>query len=289
MTGGHRAGPGGGPGGGSGVRGGVGSGPAAPDARPAGPADGAGAGRPPAPPTGWAVLREALRPRVSRTQVVIGVLCALLGFAAVAQVRQAGTASLGSLRQDDLVRLLDETTTRSDELASEVARLAAERDELLSDEGSRQAAEEAARRSAETQGILTGRLPAVGPGVVVTVTDPDGTVEPETLLNLLEELRNAGAEVLQLGDVRVVASSAFTGSPGAVVLDGVTLRPPYRWLVIGDPDTISTALEIPGGALAAVRRDGGDGTVSRRDEVEVTALATPVPPVFATPVPAGGG
>ncbi|GIG30557.1 DUF881 domain-containing protein [Cellulomonas marina] len=240
-------------------------------------------------PSGWSVLAHALRPRVSRAQVVTGVLCALLGFAVVTQVRQASTATLSTLRQDDLVRLLDETTTRGDELARELTRLEAERDELLSDDSSRQAAQDAARRSAETQGILTGRLPAVGPGVVVTVADPDGRVKPATLLNLLEELRNAGAEAMQVGDVRLTASSAFTGGAGEVLLDGQPLQAPYRWVVIGDPDTIATALEIPGGALAAVRRDGGDGGVLRREEVEVTALATPAPPTWATPLPAEDG
>ena len=222
---------------------------------------------------------------MTRAQVLAGVLCALLGFALVVQVRQTSGADLSSMRQADLVRILDEVTNRGDELANEQADLTRERDELLSGSDRRQAALDALRRSAETQGILTGRLPAEGPGVIVTLTELEGLIKPITMLDVLEELRNAGAEAIELNNQRVTASSAFTGVPGAVVLDGVTLSAPYFWTAIGDPATIDTALQIPGGAMAQVRNNGGEGTVDRRDLVEITALRVLTDPVYATPVP----
>jgi len=240
-------------------------------------------GRPPA--TGWAALGRALRPRGTRSQLLAGLLCAVLGFAVVAQIRQAGDSNLSDLREDDLVRLLDESSSRLDQLNQEAADLASERDQLLSGSDSRQVALEAARRNAATQGILSGRLPAEGPGVEVVLSDPQGSIRPFTMLNVLEELRNAGAEAIQLQDQRVTASSSFTGAPGAVQLDGVTLKEPYRWLVVGDPNTMATALEIPGGALAYVRNDGGTGSVESSDLVRVTALRAVADPQFATPVP----
>ncbi|ROS30614.1 DUF881 domain-containing protein [Cellulomonas sp. PhB150] len=244
---------------------------------------------PPATPTGWANLRTALRFRASRGQVLAGLLCAALGFALVVQVRQNNEASLSGLSQADLVRILDETTSRGDALATEVNDLRNERDELMSGSDKRQAALDALRRSAETQGILTGRLPAEGPGVIVTLTEPKGQIRPVTMLNMLEELRNAGAEAIDLNGHRVTASSAFAGIPGAVTLDGTELTAPYAWTAIGDPDTIATALQIPGGALAAVRGNGGEGDLQRRTKVEIRSVRTLADPQFATPVaPAAG-
>ncbi|WP_263730852.1 DUF881 domain-containing protein [Cellulomonas sp. SG140] len=242
----------------------------------------------PSRPTGWAALGSALRPRATRAQVLAGVLCAVLGFAIVVQLRQNGDSALSQLRQDDLVRLLDEASTRSDQLSREAADLQRERDQLVSGSNNRQAAIDAARRSAATQGILAGRLPAVGPGVRITITDSSGSVRPITMLNMLEELRNAGAEAVQLNDQRVTASSAFTGSTGAVQLDGTTLTAPYVWLVIGDPDTIATALDIPGGAMAYVRNDGGSGSVDKLTEVHVDALRAAAEPRYATPAAVPG-
>ncbi len=149
--------------------------------------------RPAAPPaatahqlTGWSALASAMHPRATRAQLLAGVLCAVLGFAVVVQVRQAGDPSLSGLRTDELVRLLDETTTRADQLSREAADLQAERDQLLSGSTSRQAAIDAARRNAAIQGILSGRLPAEGPGVRISLQDPGRSVRPATMLNMLE-------------------------------------------------------------------------------------------------------
>ncbi|WP_051681539.1 DUF881 domain-containing protein [Cellulomonas sp. HZM] len=241
------------------------------------------------PSDGWPRLWQALRPRATRAQVLAGLLCAALGFALVVQVRQTNDASLSGLRQADLVRILDETTARGDALAKEVDDLRDQRDQLASGSDKQQAALDALRRSAETQGILTGRLPAQGSGVVVTLTEPSGEIKPATMLNMLEELRNAGAEAIDLNGERITASSAFAGVPGAVTLDGTVLHAPFVWTAIGDPDTIATALQIPGGALATVRSNGGEGTVQRRDEVEIRSVRELDEPRFATPSPAAAG
>ena len=124
--------------------------------------------------------------------------------------------------------------------------------------------------------------------MTVTLTEPDGLIKPITMLNMLEELRNAGAEAVQLNDRRVTASSSFTGTPGAVVLDGVVLTAPYRWIAIGDPDIIAPALQIPGGAMAQVRNNGGRGTVDSADKVVVDAIRDVPDPRYATPVPPEG-
>ncbi|GAA2723511.1 DUF881 domain-containing protein [Cellulomonas aerilata] len=244
---------------------------------------------PSAPSSAWRTLLRSLRPRSSRSQLLAGLLCGVLGFAVVVQVRQNQVEGLSTLPQSELVRILDQANQRTEELEREAAALEATRQELLSGSDQQQAALEAATEAAAIQGILSGRLPAQGPGIELVVADPDGRVPALTLFNVLEELRNAGAEAVQLNDRRIVASSHFVDTSDGVEVDGELLEPPYRWLAIGDPDTLGPALEIPGGALSAVRNNGGTGTPRARTLVEVTATR-PVPePRFATPVPADGG
>src|SRR5665647_2396222 len=93
----------------------------------------------------------------------------------------------------------------------------------------------------------------------------------------------------QVGDQRLTASSYFIDTPNGVQVDGVLLSAPYHWLAIGDPDTMTTALSIPGGALAAVRNAGGSTDLSSRDEVQVTAVRVVERPRYATPAPAIDG
>ncbi len=91
---------------------------------------------------------------------------------------------------------------------------------------------------------------------------------------------------MEVNGVRLVASSYFEDSADGVVVDGQTIESPYRWSVIGDPSTLETALEIPGGAMASLRADGARTTVTQEDRVEVGATVEPRAPEYATPVPA---
>ncbi|WP_199421492.1 DUF881 domain-containing protein [Actinotalea solisilvae] len=234
----------------------------------------------------WRTIARALAPRATRAQVLAGLLCALLGFAFVVQVQQNRSDGLSSLRQDELVRILDEVTQRTEELEDQAAELRAQRAELATGSDTRRAAREAATERAAQQGILAGRLPAQGPGVVLTVRDPDRRVPALVLYNVLEELRNAGAEAVQVNDLRVTASTYVVDTADGVSVDGTLLEPPYRWVAIGDPDVIIPALNMPGGALAVVRGSDGSSEVEARDLVEVTAVRDVEPPRFATPAPA---
>ncbi len=216
--------------------------------------------------------------------LLIAGLCALLGFAVVLQVqRTASGDSLASARPDDLVQILDELQRREDDLNSEITRL---QESLGRLERSGQSSEEAlaeAQRQAAALGILTGTVPAGGPGVRIVIDDPDRRVPPEVLLDAIQELRNAGAEAFQVGPVRIGVDSAFTGSGGAITLDGQPLVAPYTITAIGDPPTLAAALAIPGGVFDTVRRAGGTMDVQQSDAVVIDALRQSREPLYARP------
>ena len=238
-----------------------------------------------------------LAPRLRRVDVAVAVLLGLLGFAAVVQVRTTQEdGPLAAARQEDLVQILDDLDNRNDRLRAEVSALEQAQRELTTGTGRTQAALEEARRRAQLLGVLAGTVPAAGPGVVVTLSDPDGSLRPDVLLDALEELRAAGAEAVQVegrapdGDavrrVRVVASTAFVAADGGgIAVDGTALRAPYRFVVIGDPATLTSALRIPGGVVDNVEQFGGQARISRQDVVEVTALRPLEPPRYARPTP----
>lgn len=238
---------------------------------------------PAAAASGWKRVAQLLRPRGTRSELLTGLLCLALGFALAVQVGQSTGDQLSSLRQDELVRLLDEVTQRADQLDAQVSDLEEIRDDLRSEDGRDQAARDLARQRAEQEGILSGRLPAHGPGVQVHVADGDRPLEAQVLFNLLEELRNAGAEAIEVNGVRLVTTSYFVDSGGGVVLDGAAIASPYEWTAIGNPETIDRALEIPGGALPRIREEGGEATTTVSDQVSVDAVRIPGEPEHAEP------
>ena len=252
--------------------------------------------------TAWTRLASAFRPRVKRGHLLPALLCAVLGFAVVVQVRSTQETGLEGLRQTDLVRILDDVSQRAARLRQESRDLEDTRARISAGSGGSLAALQDAQDRARVLGVLAGTLPATGPGVEITISDPHGEVGSEVLLDALQELRDAGAEAVELSTidgpaVRIVASTSFV-DPGdldpedadqpGVVVDGTVLTSPYRFLVIGDPRTLAAALDIPGGVLDVLRQKDAQGVVTQREDVDITSLRAAPSPRYARPAADGG-
>jgi uncharacterized protein YlxW (UPF0749 family) len=217
------------------------------------------------------------------------LLCLLLGVAIATQVRQTESGdSLDTARPADLLVLLDSLRQREATLSTEVTELQRSLAALRASGSSDQAAIENAQARLAALSILIGTVGATGPGVTVRIEDPGPGVAPQAMLDVLNELRAAGAEAIEISDghqaVRTGVDTWIAGAPGALVVDGRTLRPPYSVLAIGDPPTLAAAMNIPGGAVDSVKRVGGTMSVQQGDRVDITALRQPKPRQYAQPV-----
>ncbi|QGN48780.1 DUF881 domain-containing protein [Micromonospora sp. WMMD558] len=230
--------------------------------------------------------------RVSSATLMIAVLLALLGFTLVEQLRTTSAdPTTSAARQEDLVRILYDLNAREVRLRQDIATLEESQRQLRSGEQGRQAALAEAGRRADELGILAGTLPATGPGLSVRFQAGGGKpISASRVLDAVQELRGAGAEAMQIsgGDratVRIIASTFFLdGENGSLVVDGRRLTGPYTITVIGDPATMRTALNIPGGVVATVAGDGGTVIVEDREVAEVSALHAPIKLEHARPV-----
>jgi len=229
------------------------------------------------------MLRSFTRP--SGSQVLGGVLVGLLTFAAVTQVRlYSDTNTYSGLRQSDLVQALNGLQAASTKADSEIAELTKTRNRLRNSSDQRTTALEQATKELNTLGILAGTLPAAGPGIRIVVIDKRGQYSVNHLLDGIEELRDAGAEAIEINHrVRVVAQTSFADGEGGIEVDGQLLTAPYTLDVIGDPDTLSRALDFPGGFKDDVTLDQGKTKVSTPKVVRIDATRTPTTPQYAVP------
>jgi uncharacterized protein YlxW (UPF0749 family) len=217
------------------------------------------------------------------------LLCLLLGIAIVTQVRQTETGdSLDTARPADLLVLLDSLRQREGTLNTEVNELQNTLNSLQASGNNDQAAVQAAQARLAALSILVGAVGATGPGVTVTIDDPGPGVSPEAMLDVINELRAAGAEAIEVNDghqsVRVGVDTWVVGVPGALTIDNKTLSPPYSLLAIGDPPTLAAAMNIPGGAEDSIKRVGARMAVQQADRVDVATLRQPKPHQYAQPV-----
>jgi uncharacterized protein YlxW (UPF0749 family) len=100
--------------------------------------------------------------------------------------------------------------------------------------------------------MLNGMIEASGPGIELLI---DGPLNALDLSDLVNELRNAGAEAIALNGRRLVINSVFAVEDrGLIMADGVIVRRPYRLSAIGDADTMETALLRSGGLVGILQR-----------------------------------
>jgi uncharacterized protein YlxW (UPF0749 family) len=216
------------------------------------------------------------RRRAWVARALTGALTLVLGFGAAVQVQHTrhGEALTGAT-QEDLVEILDTQKSDEDSLRQQIADAQQALDNLgLTDADSGRALSQA-RKRATAIALLNGSVPALGPGVRVTISDPQRRVPPGALLNAVQELRGAGAEAIQVGDVRIVASSYVVGEAGNVSVDGRPVSAPYQMLAIGPAKDLEAALTASGSLATDVSRVGGSAVVQQVDRVDVAAVAGP--------------
>jgi len=197
--------------------------------------------------------------RPTRGQVVVALLLALVGFAGVTQVRtnQVDDTYAG-LRQQDLIDILNGLAGTTQRSESEIQRLESTRDDLQSDTSARQAALAQARQQVQVLSILAGTVPVRGQGVRITIKEGSGPVQVGPFIDMVQALRTAGAEAMQINhEVRVIAQTSFEDGTGGLLVDGRLLEAPFTVDVIGPPDNLEAALRFPDGPRDEFAEDNG--------------------------------
>lgn len=239
-----------------------------------------------APANPGKIWRAFLKP--GRGQLVVGTVLCLTALLVVWTLRsQASQPDYSNLRRTDLIQLLDNLSAETRRLEAEVRELTMTREGLASGAAGAKAADDETRHRIQQMQIIAGTVPATGPGVRITIQDPQGAVTSELLLDALEELRDAGSEVIELNDsVRVVASTwVDRDSEGQIVADGTALTTPIVIEAIGDPATLEAGARFRGGLVSEVEGSRVQGSIEIKQltEISVDSVVSPRAPEFAKP------
>ena len=235
-------------------------------------------------------LGARVGPRLRAGSLLAVAAGALAGWLLVAQVRgtQSSTQRLATESQGDLVQILSDLNTEAANLRDEIDGLKLQLLSLQSSSQSDAAALAQTEQHLSDLEVLAGTVPVSGPGIILSISDPRHEVGYDSMVSVVEELRDAGAEGIAVDGHRVGATSWFGQAGRTVELDGTALTEPYTVAAIGDAATLTGGLEIPGGALDALRSlQAVTSGVARSPQLELAAL--PRPPSFRVAHPVGSG
>jgi uncharacterized protein YlxW (UPF0749 family) len=194
-----------------------------------------------------------------RSQLTVAVVAAILGLLVVIQLRgQSGGSELQSMTAQELTSIVANQNAGNDRLRAEVTTLQNQLAELQADRSN--GATSVGQIESELGRIRawTGLDPIAGRGVQITIS---GEIDAGAVDDLLNELRNAGAEAIAIDDIRVIARTSISGVPGSLDVDGFLLRDPFTIRAIGRPDTLVGSLTRVGGIIAQLAATNPAATV----------------------------
>ena len=211
------------------------------------------------------------------------ILSVLLGvFISIAIKQNDQPDFLTSVREDELVLILDDLSKQKDTLEIELLKQSQILDSLKS--GSGDEARKAAQNRIDQLILLSGTAPVAGRGIQVLITGDVYSVNSFTILDTVQELRDAGAVAIEVNGVRVINSTYFTDTNEGISVNKTKIRSPYKLLALGDPETMSTALKIPGGMSENVTTSGGNVIITQFPELEITSSVPLTTPEYAESV-----
>lgn len=207
----------------------------------------------------------------------------LLGFLVAVQLRsRASDDGLNGLSVSELSELVANLTARNDQLREEIRVLEVQRSSVST--AVERGGTSAAQIRSDLDRILawSGALGVTGPGVRVTV---EGPLPGDAVEQLLNELRNAGAEAISIGTIRIVPGVVAHGPAGSVVVAGIPLADPIELLAVGHPETMSGSLTRAGGPIAQLAAQYPDVlvTVNVADRLDLPPTDRDLGPTLGSP------
>jgi uncharacterized protein YlxW (UPF0749 family) len=120
-----------------------------------------------------------------------------------------------------------------------------------------------------------------GQGLILDVT---GDLDAIALNDLINELRNAGAEALAVDQVRITNRSVAVQGPIGLVIDGVDVGERFTLAAIGSPEGLLAAVERPGGIISQLEQFIHATIVARQSErITLPPTSVPLAPVVGRP------
>ena len=147
--------------------------------------------------------------------------------------------------------------------------------------------------------FLAGLTDVKGPGVVVTLNDsqkpsvsmPPGFAPPNIIHDtdiaaVVNELKASGAEAISVNGQRIVAVSPIRCVGPTIMVNFTPQAPPFVIKAIGDPKTLKTGINLPGGVTKdIVSYDPAMFTTQvAKQPLIIPAYAGGIEPKFARPV-----
>lgn len=207
--------------------------------------------------------------------IIIGIMCAILMavmFAQFKTIEQTNITGIEAAREDELTTMLSSWKAKYNEVEQrlkdtdakikeykEKIELNGETSELLDEE-------------LEQTNILVGKTDVIGDGVVITLSDnEEKEISSSDLLELINELKLAGAEAISINDKRIINMTEIV-DVGTIMINEERVVSPYIVKAIGNQKYLSSALSLKtSGYIDKYQNNGKTVKMSLEKNIKILA------------------
>lgn len=208
--------------------------------------------------------------------IIIGLICFILVFTMFIQfntIEQTDLANIATMRETELREELAKWNTRYEELYARYQEDEVKKQEYQNSLGTDTEASDLLENELNETNILLGLTDVTGPGIIVTLSNNSNkNIDAYDLLELVNELRLAGAEAISINDERIIAMSDIVDiNYSFIVVNGNRISSPYVVKAIGDQTYLESGLTAKeyGYMDNIIKGNGKTATLERADNIEI--------------------
>ena len=134
----------------------------------------------------------------------------------------------------------------------------------------------------KTANKLLGQTDVTGKGIIITVADSNKEivtnlesfntmgllVHSTDIIQIINELKNAGAEAISVNDQRIVLTTSITCDGNVILVNGQKIGSPFVIKAIGYPATL-LGVNRPGGFLEIMKDEGINVNVRQSENIKI--------------------
>ena len=181
--------------------------------------------------------------------IVMFIVCITLVSVMLMQfktVEETDITEIENMRETELRTAISEWKTKYEEVETKLQDTNKKINEYSDKIKNNEKVSELISDELDESNMAVGKTDVYGEGVIVTLNDDEKDIVAWDLLDLVNELKYAGAEAISINDIRIINTTDIFDlrSYTYLTVGQQRLQPPYVVKAIGNPDYLSSILNL---------------------------------------------
>jgi len=195
-------------------------------------------------------------------------------FIQLKTVQVTDVTAIKNMRETELRTALSDWKTKYEEVNKKLEETNLKLNEYKEKVNNNQEASELLQKELNQLNMLIGKTNITGEGIIITLADGTddsfATISSYDLMNLVNELRLAGAEAISINDERIITLTDIVNVNNSfIVIGGERVVSPYTIKAIGNQTYLESALITKNGFVDTLKASEKQVTIEKSKNVTI--------------------